>query len=282
MQNNRRKKTPPAETLVSVLKYILLGLVVLAVLIPIYPIIMGSLKTVDNFRASNAFSLPTVWMWKNYADAFIDGGMAIGFLNTLLVLAASLIIAILCGSMTAYVLSRFEFVGKKAVKAAFLLVSLIPSITTQVITYRIVNALGLVDNLLAPILMFGGTDILAVYIFLQFLDSISVSLDESARLDGANSYTVFFKILLPLLKPAIATVLIIKFVGVYNEFYIPFIYAPNVHLVSTALYSFTSSFGTRWEIICAGQIIIILPMFVIFLAAQKFIYSGLAAGSVKG
>jgi multiple sugar transport system permease protein len=265
-----------------ILKYTMLVAMVIVVIIPIWPIVLGSLKTVDDFRSSNAFALPKVWMWKNYADAFVDGGMAVGFLNTLLVLVASLLITIFSGSMTAYVLSRFNFKGKAIIKSAFLLVSLIPSITTQVITYRIVNAMGLIDNLLAPILMFGATDILSVYIFLQFMENISVSLDESARLDGANSYQIFFKIILPLLRPAIATVLIIKFVGVYNEFYIPFIYAPNVHLVSTALYSFTSAFGTRWEVICAGQMIIIMPMFIIFLIAQKSIYSGLAAGSVKG
>jgi multiple sugar transport system permease protein len=275
---NSNKNARTAQLTFSVLKYILLASIVLAVIIPIYPIVMGSLKTVDDFRSSNAFSPPDVWMWKNYADAFIDGGMAIGFLNTFIVLIASLVMTILCGSMTAYVLHRYEFPGKAFIKALFLLVSLIPSITTQVITYRIVNAIGLIDNLLAPILMFGGTDILAVYIF---LDNISVSLDESARLDGASSYTIFFKIIFPLLKPAVATVLIIKFVTVYNEFYIPFIYAPNTHLLSTALYNFTSAFGTRWEVICAGQIIIIVPMLIIFLVAQRQIYSGLAAGGVK-
>jgi multiple sugar transport system permease protein len=277
--NNKNQKT--AQITFSVLKYVLLGVTVLTVIIPIYPILMGSLKTVDDFRSSNAFSPPNIWMWKNYVDAFIDGGMATGFLNTFLVLIASLVMTILCGSMTAYVLHRYTFPGKAFIKALFLLVSLIPSITTQVITYRIVNAIGLIDNLLAPILMFGGTDILAVYIFLQFLDNIPVSLDESARLDGANSYTIFFKIIFPLLKPAIATVLIIKFVTVYNEFYIPFIYAPNTHLLSTALYNFTSAFGTRWEVICAGQIIIIVPMLIIFLVAQRHIYSGLTAGGVK-
>ena len=118
---------------------------------------------------------------------------------------------------------------------------------------------------------------------MQFLDNISTSLDESAIMDGANYFTVYFRIILPLLKPAIATVLIIKVIGIYNDFYTPQLYMPSDELsvVSSSLYRFMGPYGAKWEIIFAGIVICIIPTLVIFISLQKQIYAGLVNGSVK-
>ena len=122
----------------------------------------------------------------------------------------------------------------------------------------------------------------------EFLDklksnNISISLDESAIIDGANYFQIFFKIILPLLSPAIVTVLITKGVGIYNDFYTPFLYTPKADLLtlSTTLFKFKGPYGSHWEIISAGIIIIMIPTLIIFLTLQKQIYSGLVSGSVK-
>ena len=135
----------------------------------------------------------------------------------------------------------------------------------------------------APIILYIGTDIISIYIFIQYLNNISYSLDESAIIDGANYFTIYFKIILPLLKPAIATVLIIKIVGVYNDFYTPQLYMPSEELavVSTSLYRFMGPYGAKWEIIFAGIVICIIPTLIIFISLQKYIYNGLVNGSVK-
>lgn len=153
----------------------------------------------------------------------------------------------------------------------------------QVTVYRIMNSFHLVGTMAAPIILYIGTDIISIYIFIQFLNNISYSLDESAIIDGANYFTVFFKIILPLLKPAIATVLIIKVISIYNDFYTPQLYMPseNLSVVSTSLYRFMGPYGAKWEIIFAGIVICIIPALVIFLALQKQIYAGLVNGSVK-
>ncbi len=148
-----------------------------------------------------------------------------------------------------------------------------------------VDAFDLVNSLIGYIILQCGTDVISIYIFLQFFENLSVSLDESAILDGCTYFGVFFKILFPLLRPAIVTVMILKGIGVYNEYY-----AANLYLqdktrfvtVSTALYTFTGPFGNAYNLICAGVILTLIPMLVIFIACQKQIYSGLAAGSVKG
>lgn len=268
----------------SIIKYISLLLGIFAALIPIVVVLFASFKTGPEYANTSPLTPPENWFnFDNYTTAFINGKMLLGFGNTLLILVASIIGATLIGSMISYVLSRFQFRGKKILMGAFLLATLIPSVTTQVATFRIINFFHLVDTRFAPILLYLGTDIIAVYIFLQFLNSISESLDESAMLDGASYFTIYWRIILPLLAPAIVTVIIVKGVNIYNDFYTPFLYMPSEELqvLSTALFKFKGPYGSQWEVICAGIMITIIPILLIFLSLQKYIYNGFAQGSVK-
>lgn len=268
----------------TVFKYLTLVLAVLTAIIPILVVFFASLKNKTEYASTSPLSPPTNWLnFANYEKAFTNGKMLLGFGNTLIILVISVAGAVLTGAMIAYVLSRFKFRGSKILTGAFLLATLIPSVTTQVATYKIVNALHLVDTLFAPIILYLGTDIIAVYIFMQFLDTISESLDESAMLDGASYVTIFSRIILPMLAPAIVTVVILKGVGVYNDFYTPFLYMPSEHLqvISTALFKFKGPYGAQWEVISAAIIISIVPILIIFLSLQKYIYNGFAQGSEK-
>lgn len=268
----------------STFKYITLFLGAFTALLPIIVVFFSSLKTNAEYGATSPLDPPQNWTYfANYTKAFVDGKMLLGFGNTIFILIISIAGATLIGSMIAYVLSRFKFRGSKLLMGAFLLATLIPSVTTQVATFRIIDTLDLVNTRFAPILLYLGTDIIAVYIFLQFLDTISESLDESAMLDGASYITIFFKIVLPLLAPAIVTVIIVKGVNVYNDFYTPFLYMPgeNLQVISTALFKFKGPYGSQWEVICAAIMITIIPILVVFLALQKYIYNGFAQGSVK-
>lgn len=270
------------DLIFSVLKYAVLVAACLVVVIPLVVVFLGSLKSNTEFLSSNVFSLPTKIEWNNYKTAFIDGKVMEGFKNTLIILIISCTGTIITGTMTAYVLQRFKTTFGSIIKAAFLLATLLPNISMQVTVYRIVNHFGLVGSMAAPIILYVGTDIISIYIFIQFLNNISYSLDESAIMDGANYFTVFFRIIFPLLKPAIATVLIIKIVGIYNDFYTPHLYmGASKPVVSTALYNFIGPYGAKWEIIFAGIVICIIPTLIIFLTLQKYIYNGLVNGSVK-
>ena len=267
--------------ILNFLKYAVLVIACLVVIIPLMVVFIGSFKENKEFLSSNVFALPTKIEWSNYSTAFIDGQVLTGFKNTLIILFFSCIGTIITGSMTAYVLQRFKTTLGNVIKAAFLLATLLPNISMQVTVYRIVNAFGLVGSMAAPIILYVGTDIISIYIFIQFLDNISYSLDESAIMDGANYFTVYVRIIFPLLKPAIATVLIIKIISIYNDFYTPQLYISSKPVVSTALYNFIGPYGAKWEIIFAGIVICIIPTLVIFLSLQKYIYNGLVNGSVK-
>lgn len=269
----------------NTLRYLILIITSLIVIMPLVTVIFGAFKGHEELLMGNALSMPENWLnLSNFVTAWTKGNMATGFFNTIIILLVSIAATIMTGTMTAYVLARFKFKGKALVKFLFLLASLIPSITMQMSTFQIIVGLGVYNTRWATILLFAGTDIISIYIFLQFLEGIPATLDEAAIVDGASFPQIFFKIILPLLKPAIVTVIIIKGIGFYNEFYTPYLYMKDMSLqvISTSLYAFQGPYGTQWEVICAACIITMLPTLIVFLLLQKHIYSGLTMGAVKG
>ncbi|MBS1905206.1 MAG: carbohydrate ABC transporter permease [Actinobacteria bacterium] len=263
-------------------KYASLLLAAFCTLLPMVAILFAGFKGTKEYHRTDALTPPSNWFnIENFVTAFVKGNMLEGFMNTAIVLAVSLVGTIFIGSMAAYALDRFRFRGKGLVVALFMIATLVPSVTSQVATFQLINGLGLYDTKGALILMFTGTDIIAIYLFIQFMQSIPESLDEAAMLDGASRWTIYWRIILPLLKPAIATVIIIKGIGIYNEFYTPFLYLPSEGMVSTTLYNFKSATNTQWEVIAAGTLLVIIPSLIAFLFLQKWIYRGLMAGAVK-
>ncbi|MFG2465743.1 carbohydrate ABC transporter permease [Streptomyces canus] len=257
----------------------------LVVLLPLGVVLLTSLKSEKEMaNTSGALELPhDLLNFHNYVTAFQDGEMLSAFTNTAIILLISIGGTVLIGSMTAYAIDRFTFRFKKLVVALFLTAALVPGVTTQVATFQIVNSFGMFDSLWAPIALYMGTDIVSIYIFLQFVRSIPVSLDESARLDGANAFTIYRKIIFPLLKPATATVVIVKGITVYNDFYIPFLYMPSEDLgvISTSLFRFRGPYAAHWEVISAGAVLVILPTLIVFLSLQRFIYNGFTRGATR-
>ena len=281
----KKKEFALKQKMLAFFKYFLLVLAAICSITPMVVVLFGAFKTTEEFSATSPLTMPQNWLnFENFKIAFTKGNMVTGFLNTIIVVGISVFLTIIFGTMTAYVIDRFKFKFSKIVNTAFLVASLIPSITMQMSVFQIISKMGLFNNRLALIILFAGTDIISIYIFVQFIQNISISLDESAILDGASYFTIYSRILLPLMKPAVVTVLIIKGVGFYNEFYTPFLYNPNPELavISTALFKFKGPFGAQWEIICAGVIITIIPALIIFFLLQKQIYNGLTNGAVKG
>ncbi|MBQ0852746.1 carbohydrate ABC transporter permease [Streptomyces sp. NPDC057620] len=267
------------------LTYLSLIAASVVVLLPLLVVLLTSLKSEKEMADdSGALQLPDDPLnFDNYVTAFQDGRMLSAFGNTAFILLFSVTGTVIIGSMAAYAIDRYTFRFRKLVVALFLVATLVPGVTTQVATFQIVDSFGMFDSRWAPIVLYMGTDIVSIYIFLQFVRSIPVSLDESARLDGANAFTIYRKIILPLLKPAIATVVIVKGITVYNDFYIPFLYMPSEDLgvISTSLFRFKGPFGAHWENISAGAVLVILPTLLVFLFLQRYIYNGFTRGATK-
>ncbi|GGK98356.1 carbohydrate ABC transporter permease [Streptomyces flaveus] len=271
--------------LARTLTYLSLVVASVVVLLPLLVVLLTSLKSSQEMaNDSGALQLPdNLLNFENYVTAFQDGQMLAAFGNTAFILLFAITGTVIIGSMAAYAIDRFTFRFRKLVVALFLVATLVPGVTTQVATFQIVDSFGMFDTRWAPIALYMGTDIVSIYIFLQFVRSIPISLDESARLDGANAFTIYRKIIFPLLKPAIATVVIVKGITVYNDFYIPFLYMPSEELgvISTSLFRFKGPFGAHWENISAGAVLVILPTLVVFLFLQRYIYNGFTRGATK-
>lgn len=283
---NEIKMIKARQALVSVAKYALLLFSAFVALVPIVSCVVTAFKTEEEYAATNVMTPPSSWLYfDNFITAWQKADMGHAFLNSFLVLICVLAGSVMISSMLAYVLNRFQFHGNALIRNLFTIATLIPGIATQVTVYQIMTALHLVNSLPGYIILMMGTDVITIYIFLQFFENLSVSLDESAILDGCSYFGVFFKILLPLLKPAIVTSAILKGVGTYNEYYMANLYLQDktkYQVVSTSLFVFSGPMGSQYNYICAGVLITIIPALVIFLLCQDQIYSGMAAGAVKG
>jgi ABC-type glycerol-3-phosphate transport system permease component len=268
----------------TTLKYLTLVIAAIVTLLPLGVVFMTAFKTKNEYLNSGPADLPQNWFnFANFATALDKGHMLQGFANTGFILVVSVLGTLIIGTMTAYAIDRFDFRFKKVVVALFLLATLVPAVTTQVATFQVVNNLGLFNTYWAAIALFLGTDIISIYIFVQFMQSIPRELDEAAMLDGANRFVIYWRIILPLLKPAVATVVIIKGIAIYNEFYIPFLYMPSQQLgvISTSLFRFKGPFGAQWEVISAGTMLVIIPTVIVFVILQRFIYNGFTQGATK-
>jgi multiple sugar transport system permease protein len=283
--NGEKQKKPVyiSQIVIKILSYAVLIGGCLMVLIPIAVILLGAFKDGKEFANTGVFQLPESFALDNFKTAFFEGKVMRGLVNTLLMIVISCAGTIMTGTMTAFIIQRFDSKMTRLIKGAFLLATLLPNISMQVTVFQIISKIGLYNTMAAPIILYVGTDIISIYIFMQFLGQIPVSLDESGIMDGASYPRIYFSIILPNLKPAIATVLIIKFVSIYNDFYTPQLYMQDERLlvVSTVLYKYISSTTIKWEVVFAGIILCIIPTLVIFLSLQKYIYSGLVSGAVK-
>ena len=274
------------KIIVSILKYFTLILGAFISVLPIVVCVITAFKTPEEYAATNVMTLPESWAYfENFVQAWSQANMGIAFRNSIIILVCVLAGSILTGSMLAYVLSRFKFKGNGLIRNMFLFASLLPGIAMQVSVYQIMYSLGWINFLPGYIIMMCGTDIISIYIFIQFFENIPDSLDESSIMDGCTYFGVFFRILFPLLKPAIVTVMILKGVSVYNEYYTANLYLQDKNrlvTVATSLFKFTGPLGNQYNYICAGVIITMIPALIVFILCQKQIYGGLAAGAVKG
>lgn len=274
------------RVLINICKYALLIFAAFVALVPIVSCIFTAFKSEEEYANTNVITPPKSWLnFDNFITAWNKANMGEAFLNSFIILICVLAGSIMISAMLAYVLNRFKFPGNGLIRSLFLFATLLPGIAMQVSVYQIMSNLGFINHLYGYIIMSMGTDVISIYIFIQFMENISVSLDESAFIDGASYFTIYWKIILPLLKPAIVTSMVLKGVGVYNEYYCASLYLQDkrtLGVVATSLYTFTGPLGSKYNLICAGVLMSLLPALVVFLLCQKQIYSGITSGAVKG
>lgn len=284
MKTNTQAKIGKVAWLI--IQYVSLIFFSFCALLPVVSCVITSFKTDVEYQNTNVMVLPESWLnFQNFIDAFNKANMGRAFINSTIVLVCVLLCSTIVGTQLAYVLNRFKFPGNTLIRNLFLFASQLPGVAMQVALYEIMYKIHFINSLPGYVIMMCGTDIISIYIYIQFFENISYSLDESAIVDGANYFTIFYKILFPLLKPAVVTACILKGVGTWNEYYSANLYLQDktrLGTVATSLYTFVGPLGSKYNLICAGVIISLLPALIVFITCQKQIYSGLTSGAVKG
>ena len=232
----RRKQYSAGAIIWIIFKYVSLVFFSFVAVIPIISCVITAFKTEEEYKTTNVMTLPQNWFnFDNFVEAFQRANMGRAFVNSVIVMICVLIGAIIIGTQLAYVLNRFQFPGNGLIRNLFLFAALLPGVAMQVTVYQIMHDLGFINHLYGYIIMMMGTDVISIYIFIQYMENIPVSLDESAIIDGASYWKIYWKIMLPLLKPAIVTACILKGVGVYNEYYSANLYLTKENLKTMAI-----------------------------------------------
>lgn len=267
----------------NLLSYLIMIVITIIVFLPIVITLFASFKTAGEIGVDFPLKIPAFTYLENYQTVFLKGKILLGFKNSVLIVIISIFINTFLGSMTAYTLNRFNFRFKKVIMALFVVGMVVPVTITEIARFPLLHSLGVYNTIYAPIIIYAATDLMQIYIYTQFVEKISVSLDESAMMDGCTYFGIFFRIIFPLLLPATATLGIIKAVDIMNDMYIPYLYMPSSKLrtMTTTLMDFSSSRAGSWEILSAAIIVVLIPTVLIYIIFQKFIFAGIVAGAVK-
>jgi len=282
----RMRRLTPRKLFWNSVHYAVLTFASILVVAPLLIAFISSFKTPLEMLRGEKTDLPDNWNnLQNYAD-FLEGQpVGIAFYNTMFVILVSLFIVTMVGTMAAYVIDRFRFPGRRLILLLYVIVMAVPAITTQVSLYQVMLSLNLVNSKWALIVLYSGADIVSLYIFIVFLGSISREIDESARIEGASYFQIYWKIILPLMTPAISTVVILRTIHMYNDFILPYLYTPRADqsTVSMLLFKASGMMSSSTEaILMAGIVIVIAPTLIAFFVLQRQIVSGMMRGAVKG
>jgi arabinogalactan oligomer/maltooligosaccharide transport system permease protein len=238
----------------------------------------------DRLRA--VLPWPEQWSLKNFTDVLTEQPFLRWMLNSAIVAGITTVLGVFLACTAAYAFSRFQFPGRKAGMMSFLISQMFPGTLLLVPIYIIVVGwLGLGNSYLGLILVYSVTAIpFCVWMLKGYFDTIPLEIEESAIMDGASRQVIFFKIILPLAKPAVAVTALFSFMTAWNEFILAatFLEEEVKYTAPVGLKFFVGGFASNWGYFAAGSIIISLPVVLLFLYLQKYLVSGLTAGGVKG
>ena len=273
------------RTMVQLIKQIICMCMVVVVLAPILLTLFAALKTKADMVTTSPLLLPKFERitGENFKKVLNDKYLLVGFRNTGIILFISIFFNVMFGTITAFVIERFQFRGKKIVISMFFVGMLIPTFVTEIARFQVIQKLQFYNTIWAPIVIYIASDLMQLYIYRQFISGISIALDEAALLDGCSYFGLFARIIFPLLAPATATVCIIKAINIINDMYIPYLYMPKNKLrtLTTFLMNYANAQQGSWQTLAAGIIIIMIPTIAIYVFFQKYILAGVAAGAVK-
>lgn len=228
--------------------------------------------------------IPKQWHWENFGYAWDGADIGGYFLNTVTVSVGGVLIVLFTTSTMGYVLGRYTFPGKRLIIGLLGVLVFLPQGYTIIPIYDLISRLNLSGNLLGIILAESGSaHIIMILLFAGYFRQLPSELEESAVMDGAGFVRIFWRIMLPLSKPVIATTIILQFIASWNDFLIPLVLTlsqPSLRTLAVGVYSFQGENLTDWADMAAASTIAVIPVVIVFLCLQRYFIEGVA-GAVK-
>lgn len=263
--------------------YLILALLVLFAIGPIMVLGFNSLKTQTQI-AANPLGPPTELHFENFTNAWDVGKFSQTVQNSVILVVCTVIAELLFGGMAAYSLSRLDPPGENLFMVYMLVGSTLPFWLFLVPLFSLWRVLGLTNSLFGLILLYTAFNApFSIFLLRSFMIGVPRDFDEAATVDGANTWQIFTKVLLPLTWPGFLTVGLVVGLGVWSEFQVALIFVtqPDLFPVTTSYYNFTSRFSRDWALTSAAAVIMIAPILVLFLALQRRFIDGLTQGGLK-
>jgi len=264
--------------------YGLYAFIFVQVLFPLSWAFFGAFKSPSEIFAYPPSFWPRNATLENFQNVLTRGSFARAVWNTVIVSAVSVVLTLALGSMAAYAISRWNFRFKDTFLVVLLGLQLIPSTVNIVPYYLMMNELGLLNTLTGLVVIYTASNIpITIWLLKGFFDTIPVSLDEAAAIDGCSKFRTFFSIVLPLSLPGMSVAGFLAFISCWSEFLVPLVIAPSrdTTVVSVGLYNFFGPDGVEYNALFAATLITVAPVIVAYLFAQRYIVSGLTAFSEK-
>ncbi|RIQ16186.1 carbohydrate ABC transporter permease [Jiangella rhizosphaerae] len=234
---------------------------------------------------ADPFALPESWGFDNLTRAWTTAHIGDYFVNTALVAVVTTVLSTLLAATVAYTIVRMRFPGSSLVYLAFAIGVGVPLQALLVPTFIVMNNAGLLDSLTSLVLVYTAFALpKAVFLLAAFMKDVPGELEEAALIDGAGELTIFRRVVMPLCRPALATVAVLEFLGAWNEYVYAsvLIRSPENRTISLGLASFSSEYASDYGLIAAGVLITVVPVVIVYVLLQRHVVAGLSTGALKG
>ena len=278
-------KPTAGDRIVGGISHTVLVIWAIVIILPLIWTVISSFKNNSEIFAS-PFSLPSKWNFDNYVSAWTTSGIGSFFFNTLVVVFGALILTMLFGSMTAYVLARFQFPGSRILYYLMLAGLTFPIFLAIVPLFFVLQNFGLLNTLPGLIVTYAAFAYpFTVFFLFSFFKSLSNSIAEAAAIDGAGEWRTFFQVMLPMAKPGLATVAILNFVGLWNQFLLPIALNtdPDKYVLTQGMAQFASQAGYSVDFgaLFAAVVITVIPVLIVYVIFQRQLQGSVSQGTNK-
>ncbi len=280
-----RRSSTTGDKVVGGFSHTIMVIWSLLVIVPLIWVVISSFKTSSEIFAS-PFALPSKLNFVNYANAWTTAGIGTFFFNSVIVVLGALVVTMLFGSMCAYVLARFTFPGSRAIYYLMLAGLTFPIFLAIVPLFFVLRGVGLLNTLPGLILTYAAFAFpFTVFFLFAFFRSLSASIAEAAAIDGAGEWRTFFLVMLPMAKPGLATVAILNFVGLWNQFLLPVALNTNRdnYVLTQGMAAFASQAGYSVDFgaLFAAVVITVVPVLIVYLIFQRQLQGSVSQGTNK-